>query len=72
MCGAPALCAPQYRRRNGVAFRFQVSTNKVEPAVSNRGSNLLSKADWKATLADETEGMRPEVTRVVKPRSFAR
>jgi hypothetical protein len=41
---ARAVCS-QYRRRNGVAFRFQVSTNKVEPAVSNRGSNLLSKDD---------------------------
>lgn len=68
---ARAVCS-QYRRRNGVARRFQLSTNKVEPAVSNRGSNLLSKEDWRAALADEGMPERPEVTRVVKPLPFAR
>jgi hypothetical protein len=67
---ANAVCA-QYRRRNGVAFRFQVCRNKVEPAVSNRRINLFSKDDWRAALADEPKPFRPEVTRVVKPLAFA-
>jgi len=65
-----AVCS-QYRRRNGVACRFQVSTNKVEPAVSNRRCNLLAKHCSRATLADEAKPFRPEVTRVVKPAAFA-
>ncbi len=69
--GADAVCS-QYRRRNGVAFRFQVSANKVEPAVSNRCCNLLAKDCSRAALAEEPKPFRPEVTRVVKPRSFAR
>jgi hypothetical protein len=68
---ARAVCA-QYRRRNGVAFRFQVSTNKVEPAVSNRSISLFTKDCSRAALADEIEPYRPEMTRVVKPLSFAR
>lgn len=67
---ARAVCS-QYRRRNGVALRFQVSTNKVEPPESNRAISLLSKDDWRATLADEGIPVRPEVTRVVKPLPLA-
>jgi len=35
----------KYRLPNGVRLAFQVSLNKVEPAVSNRVINLFSKAD---------------------------
>jgi len=64
-----AVCS-QYRLRNGVLFRFHVSTNKVEPAMSNRCCNLLTKDDSRATLADEAMPLRPEVTRVCKPFPF--
>jgi hypothetical protein len=69
--GADATCA-KYRLPNGVIRCFQVSLNKVEPAVSNRGTNLLSKDDWRAALADESFPLRPEVARVFKPLAFAR
>jgi hypothetical protein len=68
---ARAVCA-QYRKPNGVRLRFQVSMNKVEPAVSNRSISLLAKDCSRAALADETRPFRPEVTRVCKPLSFAR
>jgi hypothetical protein len=68
---ARAVCA-QYRKPNGVRLRFQVSMNKVEPAVSNRSISLLTKDCSRAALADETIPGRPEVTRVCKPLSFAR
>jgi hypothetical protein len=46
---SPVRCADaarsKYRLPNGVLFRFQVSLNKVEPAVSNRSINLFSKDD---------------------------
>jgi hypothetical protein len=66
-----AVCS-QYRRRNGVAFRFHVSANKVEPAVSNCRCNLLAKDCSRATLADEAIPLRPEVTSIIKPSPFAR
>jgi hypothetical protein len=71
MRGADAVCS-QYRRRNGVALRFQVSTNKVEPAESNSRMRLLSKEDWRPALPDEGIPVRPEVTIIIKPLAFAR
>ena len=68
---ADAVCS-QYRRRNGVVLRFQVSTNKVEPAKSNCRMRLLSKDDWRAALADDGIPDRPEVTIIIKPLAFAR
>jgi hypothetical protein len=64
-------CRTKYRLPNGVRFRFQVSLYKVEPAVSNRVIRLLSKDDWRLSLADESYPRRPEVTRVIKPLAFA-
>jgi hypothetical protein len=61
----------KYDLPNGVLFLFQVSLNKVEPAVSNRRCNLLAKDSSRAALADEPCPFRPEMTRVCKPRSFA-
>jgi hypothetical protein len=61
----------KYDRPNGVRRRFQVNVNKVEPAVSNRCCNLLSKDDWRAALPDEAYPMWPEVTRVCKPFAFS-
>jgi len=48
-------------RPAGVVFTFQVSLNKVEPAVVNCCFNLLSKDDCRAALADEIEPVGPEV-----------
>jgi hypothetical protein len=60
----------KYRLPEVVAFRFQVSLNKVEPVVSNRSINLLSKDNWRAALPDEAVKFWPEVTRVVKAPSL--
>jgi hypothetical protein len=43
----------KYGRPNGVRRLFQVNVNKVEPAVSNRVINLLSKDCCRAALPDE-------------------
>lgn len=51
-------------RPAGVAEAFQVSTHSVEPVLSNRCRNLLSKDDWRAALADEAGEDGPEVTLV--------
>jgi hypothetical protein len=68
---AANACRTQYCLPNGVIFVFQRSLYKVEPAVSNRCFNLLTKHDWRATLADESIPIWPEVTRVCKPLAFA-
>lgn len=60
---ADAVCA-EYRLPNGVTFSFQVCTNSIEPPVPNRSFNLLTKDALRATLADEPEHMRPEVSLV--------
>lgn len=60
----------KYRRPNGVRGRFQVSRNKVEPAVSNRSINLFSKDNCRLALPDEGGPYRPEVTSIVKPLAF--
>jgi hypothetical protein len=66
----PVRCADtaswQYGRPNGVAFAFQVSRYKVEPAVPNRCLNLLAEQDWRVEGADEAEKLRPEMARVRK------
>jgi hypothetical protein len=55
----------QYGRPDGVAFRFQVRANKVEPAPSNCRFNLLSKYCWRAALGDERKPRRPQVASVI-------
>jgi hypothetical protein len=65
------VCA-QYARPNGVAFAFQVSTNKVEPAVPNRALNLLTKDRVRSALADEPEPLGPEVPSIRATFPFAR
>jgi hypothetical protein len=46
-------------RPAGVADRFQVSENKVEPRPSSRSLNLLAKDDVRTMLLDEPEPERP-------------
>jgi hypothetical protein len=41
----PDARSRQTDRPDGVAFSFQVIANKIEPAVSNRCRNLLTKDD---------------------------
>jgi hypothetical protein len=55
----------KYGRCAGVAFRFQVSENKVEPAPSNRRLNLLTKDCSRSALADERCPRRPQMTFVI-------
>jgi hypothetical protein len=45
--------------------------NKVGPRLCVFARNLLSKDDWRATLADEVVPGWPEVPLVSKPSSFA-
>ena len=54
-------------RPDGVAFAFQVIANKVEPSVSNRCFNLLTKEDWRAALADEAMPRWPKMARIAPP-----
>lgn len=54
----------QIRSPEGVARSFQVSAYSVEPREAVRARNLLSKDDWRAALADETEPLGPEVALV--------
>jgi hypothetical protein len=61
----------KYDLPNGVRLRFQVSLNKVEPAVSNAVISLFSKDCCRAALADEFLPIRPEMARVIKPAAFA-
>jgi hypothetical protein len=67
----PNAARSKYRLPNGVVLPFNVSLNKVEPAVSNRVISLLSKDRCRSALADESRPIRPEVTRVIKPSAFA-
>jgi hypothetical protein len=55
-----AVCA-QYRRPAGVTFSFQVSEYSIEPAMSNRTFNLLTKHSDRSAHADEFFPVRPEV-----------
>jgi len=58
-------------RPAGVAIRFHVSANKVEPSSAVFRCNLLSKNDRKAALSDEVVGRRPKVPLVSKSASWA-
>jgi hypothetical protein len=49
-------------RPAGVAFRFQISENSIEPSVCNCLFNLFSKDRCRSTLADEIEKHWPKVT----------
>jgi hypothetical protein len=60
---ADAVCA-QYRRPAGVAFAFQVSKYKIEPAVPNRAFNLLSKHCFRAALSNKPVELGPKVALV--------
>src|SRR4051812_45281796 len=51
----------------GVTLSLQVITNKVEPPVSNRDFNLLTKHDVRSALANEPKPRRPKVARIVSP-----
>ena len=68
---SPDAARSKYRLPNGVRLALQVRLNKVEPAVSNRSINLFSKDRCRAALADESEPIRPEVARVIKPLTFS-
>lgn len=48
-------------RCDGVADSFQVSLNKVEPAVADRGFNLLTKDCRRLSLLDKLEPDGPQV-----------
>jgi len=69
--GADARSA-EIDRPDGVARTFQVSVYSVEPSEAVARRNLLSKDDWRAALADETEPGRPEVALVSEPCTLAR
>jgi len=58
------------RLPNGVTRSFQVSLNNVEPSEAVFACNLLAKADVRATLADETEELGPEMSSVIGTASF--
>jgi hypothetical protein len=62
----------QIRRPDGVTASFQVSENKVEPLEAVAARNLLSKDDWRATLADECEPCWPKMSRVADSAPLAR
>ena len=55
----------QYGRPAGVAFRFQISENSVDPAPSNRRLNLLTKDCCRLALADESHPDRPQMALVI-------
>jgi hypothetical protein len=48
-------------RPAGVALKFQVSVDSVEPILSNRRRNLLSHGDRGTLCCDEVVERRPEV-----------
>jgi len=60
----PEARSRQTNRPDGVTFSFQVSLNKVEPAVADRSFNLLTKDRDRAALLDELEPGWPEVSGV--------
>jgi hypothetical protein len=55
----------QTTRPDGVTFFFHVIANTVEPSVSNRCFNLLTKDDWRPALGNELEPDRPKVAGIV-------
>jgi hypothetical protein len=58
-------------RPEGVTQGFQVSLYKVDPHICAFASNLFSKDDCRAALADEMEPVWPKVPLVSEPASFA-
>ena len=68
--GADARSA-QIRRPDGVIRTFHVRRNNVEPLDPIRACNLFSKDDWRVTLLDEAEPVRPEVPFVGDALSFS-
>jgi hypothetical protein len=56
---------------DGVARRFQVSVNKVEPTEAVLACNLLTKHDVRAALRDELEPRGPQVPLISKPSALA-
>ena len=56
----------QIRPCEGISQCFQVSLNSTEPQPSIRARNLLSKNDWRLTLADEGEPDGPEMARIAR------
>jgi hypothetical protein len=68
----PDATSWQYGQRAGVAFRLQVSENSVDPAPSNRRSNLLTKKNWRSALADERKPRRPQMAPVIGRMTLAR
>jgi hypothetical protein len=61
---AEAVCSKN-DRPNGVVLAFQILRYSIEPTKSNRCRHLLSKQDWRLTLADEPEHFGPEMAIVV-------
>jgi hypothetical protein len=62
----------QISRPDGVATRFHVSVNKVEPVPAVLTRNLFSKDDWRAALLDEPEPRWPKMARIVGTLAAAR
>jgi hypothetical protein len=62
----PDARSRQTRSPEPVTFSFQVSLNKVEPAVSNCSFNLFPNNNWRSALADEVMEGRPQVALVVE------
>jgi hypothetical protein len=58
-------------RSEGVTASFQVSVNKVEPAVADRCFNLFSKDNRRMALFNEVKPGWPQVPLVSNPSSFA-
>lgn len=56
----------QISRPDGVVNSFQVSRYKIEPRPASRACNLFAKDALRATLADEPEELRPQVSLVIE------
>jgi hypothetical protein len=57
-------------RPEGVTQGFHVSVYKVDPNICVFTCNLLTKDDWRLTLADEILPGWPKMPLVIKPISF--
>lgn len=55
----------------GVTRLIQVSLYNVEPSEAVLAANLFANDEFRATLADKPEEVRPEVPLVSKPASLA-
>lgn len=54
----------QYRRPTGVALGLKVKCGFIPPSPANRACNLLSKDDWRLSLADEVAKRRPKMAAI--------